>query len=306
MKRILFLFVCNIIINCQNTLTAQNLSIEEAQKILVGEKWLLIKLEQNNKALKVPVELQGKRMVFKPNGYVYDFMPSEGEAKKANTGFRWSITKTQLSIGYNLVYSYSLKDIDGMKLYLTLPEQPTFVYERDRNITTDESDWYDLFSTAELDSSMKKTAARINKDLAYYNIIVGSWELEKVSFKEIATKPGDSNDAYTAVFKKALLDTKKEVKVLTEEEKDQIDLEASVFSLSCFGAGFDFKEDNKLSLRWLLGSSLARYTISYGSLNVKRDDRIELDYEIVKLTSMELALKDKKLKVTYYYKRSKK
>ncbi len=306
MKRILFLFVCNIIMNCHNTVTAQSLSIEETKTILCGHKWLLKTLEQDNKAVAVPEKLRGLKMVFNTDGYAYRFMPSDVEAEKAKTGLRWSITKTQLSIADKLVYSYRLKDMDGMKLYLTLPGQSTFVYERDRNITTDESDWYDLISTPELDSSMKKLAARINQDMAYYKIIVGSWDLEKVSFKEIVTKPGDSNDAYTAVFKKALLDTKKELNALTEEEKDQIDLEASIISLFYFGSGFDFKEDNKLSLRWLLGAGLASYAISYGSLNVKGDDKIESDFEIVKLTSKELVLKDKKLMVTYYYKRSKK
>ena len=81
MKKLFLLFVFSIIVNCHNIVTAQNLSIEEAQKILVGEKWVLIKLEQNNKVLKVPGEVEGKRMVFKPNGYVYHFMPSEVQAE---------------------------------------------------------------------------------------------------------------------------------------------------------------------------------------------------------------------------------
>ena len=201
MKRLFLLFIFSIIINRHNTVTAQNLSIEETQKILVGEKWLLIKLEQDNKVLKVPGELEGKRMVFKPNGYVYHFMPSEVEAEKAKTGFRWSITKTQLSIGYNLVYSYSLKDIDGMKLYLTLPGQPTFVYERDRNFNTDGYEYE--FPPIELDSSMKELAARINRAKADNKNTVnsspnaqkidGKWVFEKMNLSGYIIYFDDSN-----------------------------------------------------------------------------------------------------------------
>ena len=203
MKKPFLLFAFTIIINCHNTVTAQKLSIEEAQKILVGEKWLLIKLEQNNKVLKVPSELEGKRMVFKPNGYVYHFMPSEVQAEKANTGFRWSITKTQLSIGYNLVYLYSLKDIDGMKLYLTRSGEPTFVYERDRNFSTDDDVWYDFPSSPELDSSMKELRARITQALSDNKNIInsgpnsqkidGQWVFEKMNLSGYIIYFDDSN-----------------------------------------------------------------------------------------------------------------
>jgi hypothetical protein len=200
-KTFLFIFI-SIAFNFQNFVNAQNLSIEEAQKILVGEKWLLIKLEQDNKVLKVPSELEGKRMVFKPNGYVYHFMPSEIQAEKANTGFRWSITKTQLSIGYNLVYSYSLKDIDGMKLYLTRPGEPTFVYERDRKLSTDEYDDF-YVSSPKADSSMKELFARIKIATADNKNIInsgparqkidGKWVFEKMNLSGYIIYFDDSN-----------------------------------------------------------------------------------------------------------------
>ena len=311
MKKLFLLIVFSIIIYCHNSVIAQNLSIEETKTILCSHKWVLKRLEKDNKMIAVSKGLQGLKMVFKTDGYAYQFLPSELESDKAGDPFKWSITKTTLTIdiaaGNRRVSIYSLKDVAGMKLFMTLDEvgESAFVYEqaeKTEDFTKYEVD--DLWSTPELDSSMKELAARINKDMAYYKIIVGSWNLEKISFKNIVTKSGDSYDAYTSLYKKALLDTIKEVKVLTEVEKNQLDLDALTFSLVYFGSGLDFKEDNKLSFRLVIGSVLGRYRIAYGSLIVNLDNGNEDNFEIVKITSKEAELKDKKLKVTYYYKRN--
>ena len=310
MKKLFLLFVCSIIVNCHNIVTAQNLSIEETKTILCSRTWILKTLEQDNKEIVVPEKLQELKMVFNTNGYAYRFLHSMLESDKSRQIVKWSITKKTLTLedtvsGKRSVNIYNLTEVADMEFQITLneAEQATFVFEQVIPKNTDDDQWYEFLP--EIDSSMKKIAVRMDLERSYYKkIIVGGWDLEKVSFKEIVTKPGDSNDAYTALFKKALSDTKKEVKPLTEAEKDQLDLEASMLSLFYFGSGVDFKEDNKLSFRMLLGSVLAKYTMSYGSVNAKGDNGIELDNEIVKLTSKELVLKDKKLKVTYYYKRS--
>ncbi len=303
MKRILFLFVCNIIINSHHTVTAQNLSIEETKTILCGHKWLLKTLEQDNKAVAVPEKLRGLKIVFNTDGYSYRFMSSDVDGEKSKNGYRWSITKTQLSIADNLVYSYSLKDIDGMKLYLTLPGKATFVYERDRNIITDDSDWYDLLK---LDSSMEKLAARMDQEKANYKIIVGSWDLEKVSFKNTETTEDDGFEEYFNFFKAALLNAVKEGYRLTKEDKELLDLEAKALARTYFVSTVNFEETGAFKNEYFSGTLSGEYSmVSSKSLKMNWKNGDENALEIIKINSTDLILKDKDLKVVFYYKRSK-
>ncbi len=139
MKKLFLLFVFSIIINCQNDISAQSLSIEETKEKLCSNKWFLRRLEQDGKMFTVPKEIQGLKMVFKSNGTMYSYLPSGKES--ASEIWKWSITKTTLFIqkpSGEEINKYELKDFMGYKLYMTAvddDEMPTFVFEMAEKIT---------------------------------------------------------------------------------------------------------------------------------------------------------------------------
>ena len=135
MKKIFFLLLFNSIFNFQNSLSAQNMSIEETKKILCSHKWFLRRFEEDGKMFTVPKDMQGMKMVFKTDGTLYLFFPDEKESEV--TIENWTITKNQIKVENHIkkyAYNYILKDFIGYKLYLTLEDSPTFVLEQAEKI----------------------------------------------------------------------------------------------------------------------------------------------------------------------------
>lgn len=176
MKKILlvvFIFISSYF----TTLFAQETSIEDTKKSLCNNKWLLRRLEQNGNMLTIPEELKGLKIVFKNDGDAYQYLPSQVEADKAKKAFKWSITKTKLTIenaatGAKMIYTYSLKDFVGMKFYMTqdIEGKPTYVYEPAEEIENEvdlypfPSDFFSLYSKnsakAEILSSKKLESSK--------------------------------------------------------------------------------------------------------------------------------------------------
>ncbi|HMK02929.1 MAG TPA: hypothetical protein VK489_02005 [Ferruginibacter sp.] len=94
MKKSLLLFFLSIIINCHNFVNAQSLSIEETKKVLTSNKWLITRTEEDGERAEVEKEMQGQKWVFKTDGTVYFYLPSEKESD-APRG-KWTITKTHI------------------------------------------------------------------------------------------------------------------------------------------------------------------------------------------------------------------
>src|SRR5436190_16242477 len=96
MKKLFLLFFFGILVHSQNTVTAQGLSIEETKKILCSHKWVITRTESEGERSKVEKELEGMRWVFKTDGTVIGYLPSQKESE-AEVG-KWTITKTQIDI----------------------------------------------------------------------------------------------------------------------------------------------------------------------------------------------------------------
>ena len=96
MKKPFLLFFFSIIINCQNFVNAQGPSIEETKNILTSNKWLITRIEQDGERSAVEKEMQGQKWVFKTNGTVYFYLPSEKESDAERE--KWTITKTHIII----------------------------------------------------------------------------------------------------------------------------------------------------------------------------------------------------------------
>jgi len=138
--------------------------------------------------------------------------------------------------------------------------------------------------------------------------LIGSWDLEKISFENIETTPDDAHKEYADLFKKALLKNGiKEGYKLTEEDKKSLDLMADGMASIYFVSTIDFKETNKVSQGSFSGELVGKYTMAASSLKIKWEDEDESEdvFGIVKINSKDLILRDKDLKITYYYSKSK-
>lgn len=137
--------------------------------------------------------------------------------------------------------------------------------------------------------------------------LIGSWDLEKISFQNIETTPDDAHKEYAALFKKAVLKNGiKEGYKLTEEDKKAVDLMANAMASIYFVSTIDFNEANKVSQGSFSGKLLGKYTMVANSLKITWEDEEEEEevFEIIKIDAKELILKDKDLKITYYYSKS--
>lgn len=137
--------------------------------------------------------------------------------------------------------------------------------------------------------------------------LIGNWDLEKISFQNIETTPDDAYKEYADLFKKALLKNGiKEGYKLTEEDKKAVDLMANGMAGIAFASTIGFKETNKVSKEYLQGEVAGKYTLAANSLKIawKNEEEEEEVFEIVKINAKDLILKDKDLKITYYYSKS--
>ena len=138
--------------------------------------------------------------------------------------------------------------------------------------------------------------------------LIGSWELDKISFEKIETTPDDGHQEYADLFKKALLKNGiKEGYKLTEEDKETVDLMAGGMASMAFASAIEFKEANKVNLEYLQGERFGKYTIAPGSLKItwqNEEGEEEEVFDIVKINAKNLILKDKDLKITYHYSKS--
>lgn len=121
MKKPFLLFLFSIIINCQNFVHAQGLSIEETKKILSSNKWLISRIEEDGERSEVEKEMLGMKWVFKADGTVYTYLPSEKES--AAPAGKWTITKTHIVVNIGtdrdeVRFLYRLEKASVYYLYL--------------------------------------------------------------------------------------------------------------------------------------------------------------------------------------------
>ena len=96
MKKLFLLLLCSTFFNCINFIYAQSFGIEETKKILTSNKWLITRTEEDGERLEVEKEMQGQKWVFKTDGRVYVYLPSEKESDVPKG--KWTITKTHIAV----------------------------------------------------------------------------------------------------------------------------------------------------------------------------------------------------------------
>ncbi len=128
-----------LIFYCQNFVSAQSLSIEETKKILTSNKWLITRTEEYGERLEVEKEMQGQKWVFKTDGRMYVYLPSEKESDVPRG--KWTITKTHITMSMGadqeeVRYLYRLEKASVYYLYLedTGDEKFTGVYKQAEKI----------------------------------------------------------------------------------------------------------------------------------------------------------------------------
>ena len=84
MKKLFLLLLFSAFFNCSNFIYAQSLSIEETKKVLSSNKWLISRTEEDGERAPVEKEMQGQKWVFKTNGTVYIYLPTEKESAAPN------------------------------------------------------------------------------------------------------------------------------------------------------------------------------------------------------------------------------
>ncbi len=181
-----------MLFNSINFIYAQDLSIAETKKILSSNKWLISRIEEDGERTEVEKEMQGQKWVFKPDGIVYSYLPSEKES--AAQGGKWSVTKTHIIINIG-------DDLDPVK-YLYKLEKASVYYLYLENL--EDMGYTAVFKQAE---KIESTTTQVSKPadnlsefdyFSFLDVFPGQWYFSYTKGEKISTQRWKSKKSFPA------------------------------------------------------------------------------------------------------------
>lgn len=124
--------LCTIFLNYSTNLFAQSRSLNESKKLLCSKRWIVVgEIEDGKKKASM---IKGLVYVFKTDNTAHYFYPEDGEEDKAPV-FNYELTLTKINLTHKEEkgsYTYSIKDDNGIKLFLIDDIQPniTIVFKQ--------------------------------------------------------------------------------------------------------------------------------------------------------------------------------
>ena len=138
------------------------------------------------------------------------------------------------------------------------------------------------------------------------NQLIGSWQLEKISYKKIAAT-NDGEQQFRSVLNAALYNQLNAEQRLDVYELEQLNERAAELLKLFYQSQIEFQANgafyNKSNLKE--GSTSGEYLVDGKKLLMEWETAEKNTFKILKIDASELVLKDGDLGVTYYYTKTK-
>lgn len=135
------------------------------------------------------------------------------------------------------------------------------------------------------------------------NSLFGTWQLQKIKFKNTTVAASTNKELVLAIFNEALYKQLTKEQRLTLEELEQIKAEAEIMLYKYFQTTVEFKANGAFySSSQLPDKSLSgEFLIHNKKLLLDWETGDKTNLKVLKNTSEALVLKDTELNISYYY-----
>lgn len=139
------------------------------------------------------------------------------------------------------------------------------------------------------------------------NQLLGTWQLEKISFKKIAATHDGEEEHFRSVFNAALYNQLDAEERLDVYELDPLNTQVEELLKLFNQSAIDFQANGAFYNRSKMGeqTTSGEYLLDKKRLLLEWETGDKNEMKLVKITSDVLVLKDTELGVTYYYLKSK-